>query len=393
MPTTNVAIYLDFENLAISAEQVYPSKSMPLNLTPVLDYAASLGNVCIKKAYGDWLKPVLNQYQPTLVELGFELVHLPETTAQGKNGGDVRLAVDAMENLELFTLIDIFIIGSGDTDFIPLIQRIRSRGKTVIGFGFEHSVGRLTKSSCNEFKSLQELIGEPDKDTFEEPEPDHDSVYGRDLLIRFISNRSSEDPVPMSQLKNDLLRLDPSFSEKKMGYSSFKKFLADMVGDVIERIAPDPETGLPDVFFADIHDISPKTVDKKEQCKQFLQNFVRYPAKSLRLSLAKILYAAFRKEKNLSIHQMMEIIAKELPDAPKITIRKYLTACATGHVFKFGNKNDLGPVINRVQVLSEGASSPEKIDEIYQDTVVEIVESRFHGINASVIMKAMEKDK
>jgi hypothetical protein len=92
MSETNVAIYLDFENLAISAEQVYPSKDMPLNLRPILDYAASLGNICIKKAYADWLKPAMSQYQRTLVESGFELVHLPETTSQGKNGGDVRLA-------------------------------------------------------------------------------------------------------------------------------------------------------------------------------------------------------------------------------------------------------------------------------------------------------------
>lgn len=393
MSDTNIAIYLDFENLAISAEQVYPSKNMPLNLTPILDYAASLGNVCIKKAYGDWLKPVMNQYQRTLVELGFELVHLPETTSQGKNGGDVRLAIDAMENLELFKLIDIFIIGSGDTDFIPLIQRIRSRGKIVIGFGFEHSVGRLTKSSCNEFKSLQELLGEPDKDTFEEPDADHDSLYGRDLLIRFINNRSSEEPVPMAQLKIDLLRLDPSFSEKKMGYASFKKFLADLVGDVVEKIETDPDNGLPVVSFKDIHDISQKTVDKKEKSKLFLQNVVRYPIKSIRINLAKSLYGDFKKEKTMSIHQMIEIISKELPDIQKIVIRKYLMACATGQVFKFSNKDELGPVFNRVQILNERITSPDMIDEIYQETVVQILESRFHGINAPVVMKAMEKEK
>jgi len=393
MSETNVAIYLDFENLAISAEQVYPSKDMPLNLRPILDYAASLGNICIKKAYADWLKPAMSQYQRTLVESGFELVHLPETTSQGKNGGDVRLAIDAMESLELFKMIDIFVIGSGDTDFIPLIQRIRSRGKIVIGFGFEHSVGRLTKSSCNEFKSLQELLGEPDKDTLEEPEADHDSLYGRDLLIRFINNRSVEEPVPMSQLKIDLLRLDPSFSEKKMGYPSFKKFLSDLVGDVIEKIEPHPVNDLPIVFFKDPRDISKKIVDKKEKISLFLQNSVRYPSKPVRLNLAKSLFNALRKEKRISMHHMIEILAKDVTEIPKIAIRKYLMACATGHVFEFSNKDEVGPLLERCQVLREGIIGPEKIDEIYQNTITQILENRFHGVNAQLIMKAMEKEK
>jgi len=393
MSENNVAIFLDFENLAISAEQVYPSKDMPLDLRPLLDYAASLGNICIKKAYADWLKPIMNQYQRSLLELGFELVHLPETTSQGKNGGDVRLAIDAMESLELFKMIDVFIIGSGDTDYIPLIQKMRSRGKIVIGTGFEHSVGRLVQVSYNKFQSLQELLGEPDKDTLEEPEMDQNSLYGRDLLIRYINNRSSEGPVPMAQLKVDLLRLDPAFSEKKMGYPSFKKFLSDLVGDIIEKIEPHPENGLPIVFFKDTHEISQNIVDKKEKITLFFQNIVRYPSKSTRLKLAKSLSSAFKKEKTMSMHQMIEILSKNLTDVPKIIIRKYLMACATGHVFVFSNKDELGPLLNRVQVLREGIISPEKIDEIYQDTIAQILENRFHGVNAQVIMKVMEKEK
>jgi len=389
----NIAIFLDFENLAISAERVYPYKEKPLDLRPVLDYAAGLGNICIKKAYADWIKPGMNQYQKSLLESGFELIHLPETTSQGKNGGDVRLAIDAMESLELFKIIDVFIIGSGDTDFIPLIQKMRSRGKIVIGIGFEHSVGRLVRGSFNKFQSLQELLGKPDMDTLEEPEVDLDSIYGRDLLIRFINNRSSEDPVPMAQLKVDLLRLDPAFSEKKMGYTSFKQFLLVLVGDVIEKIEPHPENGLPIVFFKDPQEISQKIVDKKKEITKYLKNVVRYPIKSTRIKLANSLYGAFKKEKEISMHQMLEIISNDLNNVPKITIRKYMMACATGHIFAFSNKDELGPLINRIQVLHEGITGPEKIDMIYQKTISQILENRFHGINAQVIMKAMEKEK
>ncbi|MEL6626579.1 MAG: NYN domain-containing protein, partial [Bacteroidota bacterium] len=96
----NVAIYLDFENLAISAETVYPSRDKPLDIGPLVDYATTKGVICSRKAYADWSKDIFAQYQNRLMDQGFELIHLPETNLQGKNGSDVRLAVDVMEYME-----------------------------------------------------------------------------------------------------------------------------------------------------------------------------------------------------------------------------------------------------------------------------------------------------
>ncbi|MEL6843165.1 MAG: NYN domain-containing protein, partial [Bacteroidota bacterium] len=154
----NVAIYLDFENLAISADTVYPSRVGPLSIDPIVEFALDKGAIRIKRAYADWSRDLFAQYQPKLMEKGFELIHLPATNLQGKNGSDVRLAIDVMEMLEQFSDIDFVIIGSGDTDFIPLIQRLRSRGKTVLVLGFEHSVGNLVKLNSAAFKSLEELL-------------------------------------------------------------------------------------------------------------------------------------------------------------------------------------------------------------------------------------------
>ena len=122
MEGSSIAVYLDFENLAISADTVYPSKRKPLLIEPILDFAASKGVICLKKAYADWSKDMFSQYQTRLMEQGFELVHLPETNSQGKNGSDVRLAIDVMDYLGVYAEVSTFIIGSGDTDFIPLIQ-------------------------------------------------------------------------------------------------------------------------------------------------------------------------------------------------------------------------------------------------------------------------------
>ncbi len=159
----NVAIYLDFENLALSADTVYPSKTRPLLIEPIVDYATTKGNIAIKRAYADWSKTMFMQYQSMLMQQGFELVHLPETNSQGKNGSDVRLAIDVMEHLEMYPKVNTIVIGSGDSDFVPLIQRVRMRSKEVIAMGFEHSVGRLVKINSVEFKPLEELLGRPEE--------------------------------------------------------------------------------------------------------------------------------------------------------------------------------------------------------------------------------------
>ncbi|MFO7966264.1 MAG: OST-HTH/LOTUS domain-containing protein, partial [Archaeoglobaceae archaeon] len=105
------------------------------------------------------------------------------------------------------------------------------------------------KINSAEFRSLEELIGEPEKASLSSDlAQDVESTYGRDLMIRYIRNRTEDGPVLMSQLKIDLLRLDPSFSEKKLGFSSFKSFVESLSGDVVSKIALAEKTGLPVVY-------------------------------------------------------------------------------------------------------------------------------------------------
>ena len=113
MNEENVAIYLDFENLVISAEETYPSKNKPMQMGPVVDFANSKGNIIVKKAYADWSVGDFSSYQGNLIKHGFELVHLPATSAQGKNGSDVKLAIDVMRHLDMLKNVDTVIIGSG----------------------------------------------------------------------------------------------------------------------------------------------------------------------------------------------------------------------------------------------------------------------------------------
>ncbi|MCQ1538781.1 NYN domain-containing protein [Methanocalculus taiwanensis] len=139
------AIYLDYENLALSAGQSYPALDSPLSLGPIIDYAASLGDICIRKAYADWSVGECAADVKKLVKYGFEMRHLPQTSARGKNGADMDMALDVLEDMILLPHIGLFIIGSGDTDFIPLIRRLRARGKMVYVMGFDNSVGNVIK--------------------------------------------------------------------------------------------------------------------------------------------------------------------------------------------------------------------------------------------------------
>ncbi|MEZ4825228.1 MAG: NYN domain-containing protein [Bacteroidia bacterium] len=392
MEGQNVAIYLDFENLAISAETVYPSKRKPFLIEPLVDFATTKGAVLIKKAYADWSKDIFSQYQNALMEQGFELIHLPETNLQGKNGSDVRLAVDVMEYMELFPRINTILIGSGDTDFIPLIQRLRARGKEVIIVGFEHSVGKLVKRNSDEFKSLEELLGKPEAESpisglIDEP----DMEYGRDLMVRFLRSRNEDEPVLMSRLKQQLLRLDPSFSEKELGYSTFKQFVESLSGDLVDKIESEDQS-LPMVFFADVPEVEiSKEVNTRENAVQFLNKKLRYQkATPKRLELSGVLINGLKEDKPMSMNQMFEFVSENLErKIPKTDIKKYINTLFTGGAFQPEDKKINGPLLSRPLYLKDSLRNPELLDGIYIQRVSEILQSRYTDLGAQEILEML----
>lgn len=391
MEEHQVAIYLDFENLAISAEEVYPSKDKPLVIEPVVDYASTKGNVCIKKAYADWSKDFFSQYQNVLMEQGFELVHLPATNLQGKNGSDVRLAIDVMENLELFQTISTVVIGSGDTDFVPLIQRVRARGIKVISIGFDHSVGNLVKINSAEFKSLEELIGKPEEESLSSDlGQEMDLSYGRELLIRYIRSRNDDEPVLLATLKQDLLRLDPSFSEKKLGFSSFKKFVKSFVGDIVNRIDPTEKDGPLFVDFIDVDLPQNKRTNAKDEALAFLVKNIRFQKnKTKRLAISKIVLDEYKENKEMTMSQMIDFTSEKMKNLAKMDIRKYINLLFSGRAFQQIEKGQRRPLLFRPIKLKETVSSPEILEQIYMDRVEEILKSRHSTLNEDEIKEML----
>jgi uncharacterized LabA/DUF88 family protein len=258
----NVAIYLDFENLAISALEVYRGIEQPLQIEPIIQYIRQKGRVRIKKVYADWSKKKFSLYQKDLLRHGFELIHLPETNLLGKNGSDMRLVIDVMEELQQEPRPDVVVIGSGDSDFIPLIQHMLNRNIEVVLLSFEHSVSSLIKEYSTEFGSLKKIIGDqrrrrvpvekggerpavrPARPTFRNGAPppkqpdtsDPEYQKGRKVLLRFLQQHKGEEAVSLSTLKRDLLELEPGFSEEKLGFLKFKKFVKAYKGDLVEKV-------------------------------------------------------------------------------------------------------------------------------------------------------------
>ncbi|MFS0854579.1 NYN domain-containing protein [Microbacterium sp. 179-I 3D4 NHS] len=284
-----VAVYLDFDNIVISwydrvhgrnaygkdrqriidnphdpevAERL--SRAM-IEVGAIIDYAASFGTLVLTRAYADWSSPVNAEYRSQLVARAVDLVQLFPAAAYAKNGADIRLAVDAVE--DMFRLPDLthVVIVAGDSDYVPLAQRCKRLGRYVIGVGVAGSTAKSLAAACDEFEAYDSLPGveRPVKappapvaaDTVAEPaaetggkgksaprtrkakaasapaaepqtDPQHEATRLLARALRLGQDKADADEwLHSSAVKTHMRRMDPSFSEKALGYRSFSDFL------------------------------------------------------------------------------------------------------------------------------------------------------------------------
>ncbi len=262
---TRVAVYLDFDNIVISrydqvngrnsfqrdkAKGLEPAKlsRARVDVGAVLDFASSFGTVVLTRAYADWSADVNAEYSGQLVARAVDLVQLFPAAAYGKNAADIRLAVDAVE--DMFRLPDLthVVIVAGDSDYIPLAQRCKRLGRYVVGIGVAGSSSKSLAAACDEFVIYDALPGvpgleppsEPEKPPTKraksaEPEQPDAQAAATALLTRALQIGLEKDDVEWlhnSTVKAQMKRMDPSFSEKALGFKSFSDFLrsrADLV--------------------------------------------------------------------------------------------------------------------------------------------------------------------
>ncbi|WP_370247960.1 NYN domain-containing protein [Nocardioides sp.] len=240
---SRVAIYIDFDNVVISrASQVKETGgSATVAIDVLLDFATRYGRLTISRAYADWSVKKNADYQEQLVARAVELVQL-FPASKTKNGADIRLAVDAIEDLYLHPDLTHVVIAAGDSDFVPLAQRARRLGRVVLGVGVAGSVSRALASACDVYADYDELLGaRADLERHvEETESASASVTSSGtparrrafpLIIEALRGLAAQYPDrdwhPLSAVKVQVLRLEPTFAEADYGASGF--------GDLISR--------------------------------------------------------------------------------------------------------------------------------------------------------------
>jgi uncharacterized protein (TIGR00288 family) len=256
----NLAVFCDFENIALGVrDEKYPKFDIGL----ILERLLVKGNVVVKKAYCDWER--YKEHKPTMHDAAFELIEIPHTRQSGKNSADIRMVVDALDLCYTKDHIDTFVIISGDSDFSPLVSKLRENAKLVIGVGVKSSTSDLLISNCDEFLFYDDLVQEqttqrkrrrsaPKKkgggktaatEETEKKDESEDKDDGIELVLDTAEALIAErgDAVWGSMVKQTLRRRRPGFSETAFGFRSFNDLLEEAGERGLLRLEADQRSG------------------------------------------------------------------------------------------------------------------------------------------------------
>ena len=219
----SLAVFIDFENLALG----FQGRRDKFEIERVLERLVEKGKIIAKKAYADWNR--FKEYTAPLHEAAIELVEIPRRSQTGKNSADIRLCVDAMDLAYSKEHIDTFVIVSGDSDFSPLVSKLKENGKHVIGLGMEESTARLLRDNCDEFIYYEDL----GKTTTLAPDIPADLPEAKQkafaLLLESLLalRRENKEILWSSMIKDTMKRKRPQFNEAYHGYRTFSELLED----------------------------------------------------------------------------------------------------------------------------------------------------------------------
>lgn len=245
----SLAVFIDFENLALGLEprsggrgRARAKATGTLDMKRILERLVEKGKIVAKRAYSDWSR--FNEYVTPLHELGIELTEIPERGMTGKNSADIRLVVDAMELSYAKEHIDTFVIVSGDSDFTPLVNKLKENGKAVIGVGLKDSTSDLLASNCDEFIYYEDIGAPAGAPALGEAVPRKKRPAFK-LLFETVEalQRENVEVMHSSLVKDTIKRKQPSFAESAYGYKSFTQFLEDVQSLGFLTLRRDPKSG------------------------------------------------------------------------------------------------------------------------------------------------------
>jgi uncharacterized protein (TIGR00288 family) len=259
--TENLAVFCDFENVAIG---VRDARHAQFDIRKVLEKLLLKGSIVVKKAYCDWER--YKDFKAAMHEAAFELIEIPHVRQSGKNSADIRMVVDALDLCYTKSHVDTFVIISGDSDFSPLVSKLRENNKVVIGVGVKSSSSDLLIANCDEFIYYDDLVrtkqprkrsprkparpsgrasaapaAKEDKDAEERSQEALDLIM--ETLEALAEERGSEEKIWGSMVKQTLKRRRPGFTESYYGYRSFNTLLQDAASRGLLDLEPDEKSG------------------------------------------------------------------------------------------------------------------------------------------------------
>jgi len=235
-----LAVFIDFENLALGFKG---KRDRRFEIQKVLERLVEKGKLIVKKAYADWADYA--EYKKPLHESAIELIEIPKRAMTGKNSADIRLCVDALDLCYSKEHIDTFVIVSGDSDFSPLVSKLKENGKRVIGLGMKESSSNLLVGNCDEFiyyEDLERPLGIPPKIEQDLPEKKKEAFQ---LLVDSVVAlvRENKEVLWSSMVKETMKRKKPSFNESYHGYRTFSDLLEDAEKEGIIQLRTDTRSG------------------------------------------------------------------------------------------------------------------------------------------------------
>src|SRR5512139_544050 len=235
-----LAVFIDFENLALGFRG---KRDKRFEIQKVLERLVEKGKIIVKKAYADWTGYA--DYKKSLHEAAIDLLDIPKRAMTGKNSADIRLCVDAIDLCYSKEHIDTFAIVSGDSDFSPLVSKLKENGKRVIGLGMKESSSHLLINNCDEFiyyEDLERPVGTPPKIEQDLPKQKKEAFQ---LLVDSVVAlvRENKEVLWSSLVKETMKRKKPSFNESYHGYRTFSDLLEDAQKEGIVRLQNEPRSG------------------------------------------------------------------------------------------------------------------------------------------------------
>ena len=262
--TQNMAVFCDFENIALGVRDV---RYAEFDMKKVLERLLLKGNIVVKKAYCDWDR--YKDFKKAMHEAAFELIEIPHVRMSGKNSADIRMVVDALDLCYTKSHVDTFVIVSGDSDFSPLVSKLRENNKVVIGVGVKQSTSDLLIANCDEFIYYDDLVRAQEKqrrgrrkaapkqapkaaapapaEGGEKKSEEERRQEGIDNVMETVEalfeERGEEEKVWGSMVKQAIKRRNPGFNETYHGFKSFGEMLEEAQNRKLLQLERDEKSG------------------------------------------------------------------------------------------------------------------------------------------------------